>query len=233
MNDRTGNGHWALGIHTEPRRPQHGDFGKGKVRARVVQAAAGLVLCRIRRADKEVSCISCPYWRLLLPVKGLPHLSRLPFHGTLHRLRSHSSVCHFCPQHGGNLRIVRHTVRCLFYGTCPGTQNKHAPGWAEQSERTPRLGSREEARMPCPGCPAQVDTLDGAGAMGLWVWASMQLLNNKTHAIAVQGSIHPPNPGHQGTQGSLPVAGQMSEVSPDQLEVGGAHGMNCQPRRGP
>lgn len=90
MNDRTGNGHWALGIHTEPRRPQHGDFGKGKVRARVVQAAAGLLLCRIRRADKEVSCISCPYWRLLLPVKGLPHLSRLPFHGTLHRLRSHS-----------------------------------------------------------------------------------------------------------------------------------------------
>lgn len=142
MNDRTGNGHWALGIHTEPRRPQHGDFGKGKVRARVVQAAAGLLLCRIRRADKEVSCISCPYWRLLLPVKGLPHLSRLPFHGTLHRLRSHSQSATSARSTGGNLRIVRRTVRCVSAVHSLGTQIKHAPSWAEQSERTPRLGSR-------------------------------------------------------------------------------------------
>jgi hypothetical protein len=37
MNDRNRNGHWALGIHTEPRRrpqPSTGLFGKGKVRAR-------------------------------------------------------------------------------------------------------------------------------------------------------------------------------------------------------
>lgn len=95
MNERTamGIGHWAF--TQNPDGPSMGIWeGKGKVRARVVQAAAGLLLCRIRRADKEVSCISSPYWRLLLPVKWLPHLSRLAFHGTSHTV---------CPHHGGHL----------------------------------------------------------------------------------------------------------------------------------
>lgn len=107
------NGRWvgALGIHTHPlfavypvssastTIPEYpasspawglGGHGKGKVRARVVQSVAGLLLYRIRRADQEVLCISCPYWRLLLPVKGLPHLCLL-WYCTTHLNPSHPS----------------------------------------------------------------------------------------------------------------------------------------------
>lgn len=45
---------------------------------------------------------------------------------------------------------TRYTVR---------THNR-APSWAEQPERTPRLGS--STRANCPVLAAQVETLDGA-----------------------------------------------------------------------
>lgn len=160
MNDRTamGIGHWAF-TQKNPDGPSMGIWeGKGKVRARVVQAAAGLLLCRIRRADKEVSCISSPYWRLLLPVKWLPHLSRLPFHGTPHTV---------CPHRGGNLHIERCVCIVRQWDdigtryTVHGTRYRHAPSWAEQSERTPRLGSSEMGKTAL-SLAAQVDTLDGA-----------------------------------------------------------------------
>ena len=79
MNDPNGNGHWALGYWAftqNPDGPSMGILGRGRCVARVVERQTGLLLCRIRRDDKEVSCISCPYWRLLHPVKGLPHPSR-------------------------------------------------------------------------------------------------------------------------------------------------------------
>lgn len=90
---------WALGIghsHRTQTAPAWG-FWEGEGARASRSAATGLVLYRIRRADKEVSCISCPYWRQLLPVKGLPHPSRLPFHGTLpftHSLPAGTEIAH-------------------------------------------------------------------------------------------------------------------------------------------
>lgn len=96
MNDRTamGIGHWAFTHHRTQAAPAWG-FWEGEGARASRSAAAGLVLCRIRRTDKEVQCISCPYWRLLHSVKGLPHPSR----PTVPRVRGtgvltlHTQVC--------------------------------------------------------------------------------------------------------------------------------------------
>ena len=160
-HERTnGNGHWALGIHTEPRRPSMGIWeGEGEGARASRSAAAGLFLCRIRRADQEVLRISSPYWRLVLPVKGPPHLCRLP-------LQWYATVC---PQQGGRTHFLRCICTILVsllrevMGWCRrAVRHKCAPSWAEQSERTPRLGPIEKANCPVPA--AQVDTgCDGAG----------------------------------------------------------------------
>lgn len=185
MNERTamGIGHWAF--TQNPDGPAWG-FGKGKGKVRASRsAAAGLVLCRIRRADQEVLCISSPYWRLLLPVKGAT--PPLPSYRPAVLLEVWYTTV--CPQQEGRIPFLRcictilvSTVLRGVMGWCRyvvrsnstqrgtqcrtryGTLEVRAPSWAEQSERTPRLGPSKEAKSPV--LAAQVDT--GRGGAGQW-----------------------------------------------------------------
>lgn len=70
-----------------------------------------------------------------------------------------------------------------------GTRYKHAPSWAEQPERTPRLGSSDMAKLPCPWLPKWTHSMGPGNGKP----ASMEMVHYrcKMHAIAVLGSIHP------------------------------------------
>lgn len=184
-HERTnGNGHWALGIHTEPRRPQHGGFGKGRGRCAresfkrqqgcsCVESGGPTRKCRVSAAHTGGCCFLLSGYPTSPACRSMVHHTQSARTIEVIYTRIVRCVCIVRQWDGIG---TRYTVR--------DTRYRHAPSWTEQSERTPRLGSSKKAKLPCPWLP-KVDTLDGARR-----WVSMELAT--THAIAVLGSIHPP-----------------------------------------
>lgn len=183
-------------------------------------------------------CISCPYWRLLLPVKGLPHLCRLPFHGTEHSITHSLRAARSCAPSCYLSCVPRSPDKCL--SKCLGTLHLvrrvclKAMGWVVPARgiryvHTIALPAGRNSLKELPGWdPARGQTaLSWLPKWRRWMgpgdghaMASMEMVATRRwckcdNSPRVHPSCHPRPPR------VCPSAGQMSS----QPRPGGAHGI--------
>lgn len=200
MNDRTGNGHWAF--TQNPDGPSMGILGRGRCAREsfkrlqgcsCVESGGPTRKCRVSAAHTGGCCFllrgypTSPVYRSMVHYTDYGHTVSLPLlptaRGVIYVL--------YAVLYVASPRYITQVPRS---STHPAGRNslKELPGWDPGKDQN------------CPVLAALPKwTLSMGPGNGLWVgscsMASMQLLNNKTHAIAVQGSIHPPDPSHQGS----------------------------------